>query len=63
MKTEKGVCRCPYCDTPVSDDSFVCAPCQVKLVPCPSCGKPRAENSRRCPHCGDSKPAGRVRRT
>jgi predicted amidophosphoribosyltransferase len=48
-----SACRCPYCDTSVADDSFVCAPCQVKLVPCPKCGKPRAESARRCPQCGD----------
>jgi hypothetical protein len=63
MKNSDSACKCPYCDAPVSDDSFTCQPCRVKLVRCSTCGKPRAESSRRCPHCGDEKPATRVRRT
>lgn len=54
LESEPGACRCPYCDAPVSDDSFVCQPCRVKLAPCPKCGKPRAETARRCPHCGEN---------
>ena len=38
-----ALCRCPYCDAPLVRDSFVCAPCQVKLVALPNCGKPGAE--------------------
>jgi len=44
-------CRCPYCDAPVRDDSFVCQPCQVRLISCPGCRRPVADTARRCPHC------------
>jgi predicted SprT family Zn-dependent metalloprotease len=43
----------------VTDDSFICQPCQVKLVRCAKCGKPRAESARRCPHCGDELPGAK----
>jgi len=58
-RSAQSTCCCPYCDAPVTDDSFICQPCQVKLVRCAKCGKPRAENARRCPHCGDELPAAK----
>ncbi len=61
MKQESSdqTCRCPYCNAPVSKDSFVCTPCRVKFEPCPRCGKPVAAIVEKCPYCGGERKSAR----
>ena len=42
--------QCPYCKTPIPEDSVYCDVCGEKLRYCPSCGA--FAKSKRCAKCG-----------
>ncbi|MEO0071351.1 MAG: zinc ribbon domain-containing protein [candidate division WOR-3 bacterium] len=55
MKEKEGakVCRCPYCNQPVSGETEFCQPCGVKIIRCPACKKPLPKGVTTCPECGE----------
>ena len=45
-------CGCPYCEAPAEGEAAFCAPCDVVIVECVSCGEPVRKGVDACPHCG-----------
>jgi len=48
------VCRCPYCDVVVEEESAICVACRMVIVECVHCGEPVRDGAEECPNCGEA---------
>jgi hypothetical protein len=50
---ERSVCKCPYCDVVVEEESAICTACMLVIIECQNCGKAVREDAEACPSCGE----------